>query len=425
MMRPRTIILSFLVFCALLYPLVLWQKERIFSSIPAMDDATSWFWIAQPIVFALFFFALSAGIRKRILCYACIIAASFFFTFAVAEVYFRLQRFAARQADTAFHSPDSVHVKSGQATHLYEKGYSVPDPVLGYGPNEKTRIAARSQQGDKVIYDVLYSKDGENRRITPDHGDKADAAILLFGCSFTFGEGLNDRETFAWQLGEMLGERFQVFNFGFHGYGSHQMLALVESGRLDSLTRRYKQVYAFYLTIRSHEPRCLGLGLGPGLWQWDENGPRYILENGVLKYAGKFSGTKLPQLPEYPLLERLFPHSKLYVEAKLAYHRWLLSDLGFNTHAAIIAKSMQELHTRYHAHALTVIWPDYTRIEQKLRDSGVRTLLLTDAMPDYASTPKKYELEVDRHPNALANTRIAQALAAYILKNTHTTGEWQ
>ena len=53
-----------------------------------------------------------------------------------------------------------------------------------------------------------------------------------------------------------------------------------------------------------------------------------------------------------------------------------------------------------------------------LRDRGVRTLSLTGVMPDYASAPEKYAVsKSDGHPNALANTRVAEALAAYILKH--------
>ena len=282
---------------------------------------------------------------------------------------------------------------------LWEKGLS-HDPILGYGPTPNgTMYASRLVKDDKVIYDVLYSRDSEGRRITPDRGNKVDTAILLFGCSFTVGEGLNDEDTFAWQLGELLGEKFQVFNYGFHGYGSHHMLALIESGRLDEIARRYEHVYAFYLTMSEHGPRCVGLA------PWDNHGPRYILKKGTVKHAGKFNKTSIGKL-----------NFVNYFFNMLKRHKWLMAHFGLNTHAAIIAKSMHELKNRYHAHALTIIWPDYTHIEPLLRDRGVRTLSLKSAMRDYASSPEKYSLLNDGHPNAQANTRIAEVLAEYVLK---------
>jgi len=65
------------------------------------------------------------------------------------------------------------------------------------------------------------------------------------------------------------------------------------------------------------------------------------------------------------------------------------------------------------------------RIEPMLHAHEVHTLPLTDAMPDYASMPGKYAIPVDGHPNALANTRVAEALAEYILRNTPKRGERQ
>jgi hypothetical protein len=86
---------------------------------------------------------------------------------------------------------------------------------------------------------------------------------------------------------------------------------------------------------------------------------------------------------------------------------------------------MREIAARYNAHFLTVIWPDFTRIEPMLSARNIRTLPLTDAMPDYASAREKYSIQGDAHPNALAHTRIAEALSEYILKNAHTMEKQQ
>jgi hypothetical protein len=302
-------------------------------------------------------------------------------------------------------------MKSGQATHIYEKDYFSQDAVLGYGPNRngKMRVAARLVKGEEVIYDVLYSTDEEGRRLTPDRGDKAGVAVLLFGCSNTFGEGLNDRETFAWRLGEMLGEEFQVFNYGFHGYGSHQMLALIESGRLDALMRRHQQIYAFYLTISGHELRCVGLS------PWDPAGPRYILENDALKHVGKFNET--PELSRLHLADKFFARSRVYQQIRATRLQKQMLAGALDTHVAIIAKSMHALAARGDARAVTIVWPGFERIEPMLRNKGVRTLPLEGVIPDFKSAREKYVIKGDGHPNALMNERIAEVLADHILKH--------
>ena len=345
---------------------------------------------------------------RKIICYLCIVTASLFLALAVAEIYFRLPGNTPGAHSTGkqklkWDSDNSVYIKSGEATSHHS---SSPDPVLGYGPelnSGKKRSAARKIRGDEVVYDVLYSRDEEGRRITPWRGDRADTLVLLFGCSYTVGEGLNDRETFPWQLGEILGEKFQVLNYGFHGYGSHQMLALIESGRLDALMQAYEHVYAFYLTIRGHELRSVGLS------PWDQDGPRYVLENGRLKHVGRFSDGPVR------LADKLLARSRAYSRVKLAYRERRALDI----HVAIIAESMRELEARHHAHALTLIWPNFTPIEPRLRESGVRTLALTGAMPDdFESAPEKYTIKYDGHPNALANKYVAEALAEYILNRS-------
>ena len=401
-MRLRSLVLTCSALLALLYPLV--------ASIPGMEGLAKRVWIAEPLVLGVFFFAASTGIRHKVLQYLCIIAASCCVTLAAAEMYVTM--LPVDRAGPQFHSSDSVHAQSGRSTQLYEQGYSSPDPVLGYGPflNGAMRIAARRVKGDAVIYDVLYSRDAEGRRITPDRGDKADTAVLLFGCSLTIGEGVNDQETYAWQLGEMLGEKFQVFNYGFHGYGAHQMLALVESGRLDGLVGRYTHIYAFYLTIRGHAVRCAGLS------PWDQAGPRYVLQKGALKHVGSFSETR--EHNTFYLADSFFARSRLYAYIKETYRQQTIPEDALRTHVAIIAQAMHALEARYRAHALTGIWPNFTGVELLLREKGVRTLQLTGAMPDYASVSEKYSIQGDGHPNPLAHTRVAEALSAYILENT-------
>jgi hypothetical protein len=51
--------------------------------------------------------------------------------------------------------------------------------------------------------------------------------ILTFGDSFTFGQGVNDDETWSYILQTLLPES-EVLNFGVHGYGHDQMLLYLQ-----------------------------------------------------------------------------------------------------------------------------------------------------------------------------------------------------
>jgi lysophospholipase L1-like esterase len=398
-MRPRTAVLSCAGVLALLYPLLFTQKKFVLSFFPGMEGILGFFWIVEPLLLALLLLAASAAIRQKVFQYACIITASCFLTFAAAEMYFKLPSGEPQILALSSRLPDNADANSGQIA-FSSAPWTSPDPVLGYGAKGKMRIAKRGVKGDQVLYDVQYSIDEEGRRITPDRGDRANAAVLLFGCSFTFGVGLNDRETFAWRLGEMLGDKFQVFNYGFSGYGAHQMLALVESGRLDALAQRYSQIYAFFLTISDHPVRCINN-------RPFQSGPCYLLENGAVRKADKFDDT----------LDKLFLQSRAYARAKDAYARRPAYDGALDLHVAIIKQSARELNVLLHAPFCTLIWPNFARVEPMLQDHGIPTLSLAGAMPDFESAHEKYIIKGDGHPNALANELIAKTLADHILKH--------
>lgn len=66
----------------------------------------------------------------------------------------------------------------------------------------------------------------ENRtRATQPQGTASDTdprpQIWIFGCSFTYGWGVEDHETFPWYLQEFL-PRFRIINFGISGYSTLQ-----------------------------------------------------------------------------------------------------------------------------------------------------------------------------------------------------------
>ena len=169
---------------------------------------------------------LAAASRKSFNIYSCIILGSLCLFFSVAEIYFRLV--SVEETNVSSHS---MHLLSGAASVPDELLY-IPDPLLGgalkKGPVQGAHRRVYGSQ-EKLAYDVVYSVNEQSRRITPERGKEADSAVLLFGCSFTFGIGVRDEETYAWKLAQALGEKYQVINLGVPSYGAHQLLALILS----------------------------------------------------------------------------------------------------------------------------------------------------------------------------------------------------
>lgn len=393
---------SCILACIVLLAALLLLLKRLFFLPVDYTGFDKAFWIVEPLLLTVFFFALAAAARKNFKIYLCIGLGSICFFLAAAETYFRLTDQEPRNV-----SQQSVHLLSGEAALPEPSIYDRDSLIGGVLKKQAMRAAHRQVLGprEELLFDVVYSVNADGRRITPERGKKADSVVLLFGCSFTFGFGVNDKDTYAWKLAELLGDNYQVVNLGVSGYGAHQMLALLESGRLDHLLQQYKHRYAFFLTIADHLNRCTGRS------PWITNGPRYTLEQGTPQYAGDFSET-------FSLLrfsDKIFLHSALYPKLRSVFAQLASSEQDMALHAAILAQAAKELQARNTDFAV-IAWPDITHGIESLRARSLKVLPLGPRIPDWA--PESYkQFRVDGfHPNAHGHEIIADEAFKYIEK---------
>ena len=363
-----------------------------------------YFWIIMPALLGIVvFYSIQFYKSKLYFVYPAIIFGTLLFCFSAGEWYFWKPAQVGNSASASLEHTDADQYKSNWYA----------DPVLGYGAKQmESQTSSRRTRGDEVVFDVMYTTDEKGRRITPDNNATADTLILLFGCSFTFGEGLNDKETFAWQLGELLGPKFQVYNYGFHGYGSHQMLALLESDRLDELKKKYKNTYAYYLSFPSVEQRSAGIAI----WWGGSNTPRYVLDgNGAVKSAGTFN-YKLEfrgKLGQSELLDKIASIYNSRESSIMPTGEYML-DL----HAGIIKRSAQIFAEKFidesgHGIFTAVVYPNYEGLTKRL--DGMELIDLTDSFGEY--TNEKYEVSpYDGHPSYEATKIIAQAYYEKIME---------
>ena len=164
--------------------------------------------------------------------------------------------------------------------------YYKPHSILGYGPHSEVQATALKYHGNKRLYDVTYTIGADGLRVGPNIADGTAPAILFFGDSFTFGEGVDDHETIPSQVEQISKGKFKTLNFGFHGYGPHQMLATLENGLEKKIIGNHRANYAIYQALALHVDRCAGRTF------WDVSGPRYVLDDeGEAVYAGTFHGS--------------------------------------------------------------------------------------------------------------------------------------
>ncbi|MBS0519113.1 MAG: SGNH/GDSL hydrolase family protein [Proteobacteria bacterium] len=289
--------------------------------------------------------------------------------------------------------------------------YGLYDDV-GFLPKPSQRITARRVAPGKVVYDVTYGIDANGFRVMPPNPPDPDACVVLFGDSNTFGIGVKDNETYAWQLAERGKGRVAVFNFGIGGSGPHQMLAGLQSGRYQkALTCTPTDVYYFFIV--EHIGRATGR-LAP----WDPHGPRFRLgADGRPVRDGNFDTP--PPLP-VPDLDEGF----------LGWRRLVYGIDGYGTReeaaltAALMVESAREIariapKARFHVLFWTMVDDQrLDQIAQTLTAAGITVDPVQRIVPDYRDHQIRYVVgREDGHPNPKTHIRIADYLWAQIVAN--------
>ncbi|MGH6823697.1 MAG: SGNH/GDSL hydrolase family protein, partial [Methylocella sp.] len=166
-----------------------------------------------------------------------------------------------------------------KALSVVTHGESVRRPVVGWGPEHPGRFHAekRDPKTGAVIYVADYTIDANLLRQTIS-GEKG-TAIVFFGDSFTFGDGVNDAETLPQAFADLLDRKVRVLNLGFTGYGPQQFLRELETGLFDPLIGSRPRLFIF-MTAAWHAERTACKA------SWTPHAPRYALENGQIVFKG-------------------------------------------------------------------------------------------------------------------------------------------
>jgi hypothetical protein len=279
---------------------------------------------------------------------------------------------------------------------------------LGYAPQESTVYSGARYSGDKAIYHVTYSIGANGLRIgaPPVGGSDSADCVVFFGDSFTFGEGVSDNETMPYLVGQQSGGQYHTYNFGFHGYGPHQMLVTLEYA-LEGHVLDCKPRFAVYQAIPDHLRRITR----------DTYGPRYVLENdGHVRLAGRLDDAR-NNIITTVVMEQL--QKSLLVQ--IINKRISSSDVAL--FLGIVDSSRNIFEHRYTGSMFHVIFWDTEdhcprdicqAILEGFRDKRIRVHLISNILPEYNKNKAKYTIGLgDKHPNALAHGLIAK----YVIEN--------
>lgn len=137
-----------------------------------------------------------------------------------------------------------------------------------------------------LSYDVTYTIDERGNRTTPQSYQHP--KILILGCSYTFGHGVEDNENYAWLLAEKL-PGFKVENGGTMAWGTIQAWLKLQK----ELSENDDTRLVIYSYITDHARRnYLDKKWLETLWKWEKQNPHYELEKGKLVSHGLANAEK-------------------------------------------------------------------------------------------------------------------------------------
>jgi len=296
------------------------------------------------------------------------------------------------------------------------------DPVLGYAAIPNTQRRARKWYRDEPVYDVTITIDENGLRSSPPftpNDDKEEKSILFFGCSVTFGEGVNDEQTMPYVTGLLTKGTFKIYNFALHGYGPQQMLAAIEHGHVDSIVKVSPR-YIIYQAIPDHVHRLLGLR------KWLLGGPQYILsETGEVVHSGTFSKCN-PQHGNCLWKNVTNQARKSFLVRRVLKIQYSPNDIELFLKVVELSRTL--LRKQYpQAEFHVIFWnkednPISNEILKGFKERIFPVHLVHDIIPDRQSNKKGYIISPhDGHPNARAHEYIAQYVVKEIItQHSHT-----
>lgn len=306
------------------------------------------------------------------------------------------------------------NMPSQKKVQQYPKGYHEKNDMLGYAPPASSDNSSSLTVDGSKVYDVTYSIDEYRRRRTPVTGlETRTRFALFFGCSFTFGEGVNGNETLPYFFAEQSRGWYMPYNYGFHGYGPQEMLARLYDNTIKDQVKE-EQGIAFYLYIaKTHEERAIG-----NMYvfnAWGKNMPYFTLDAHFnLVRKGSFASGR-------PFVSRLYlllgkSHFMKYFKIGFPVS---ITEKHYELTSRIITEARNEFMKKFSdSRFYVVIYPTKEKVNiiPYLQRAGIRYL---DYSNLFDSSTTGYRILGDGHPTPQAYKRLADEISRDVVESVN------
>jgi hypothetical protein len=282
-------------------------------------------------------------------------------------------------------------------------------PDLWYEAKPNVRREHSVTLGGKTVFSVVYHTDENGLRVVPLKGVNARKnTVYFFGCSFVFGQGVEDNETLPYYFAREA-QSFRPLNYAFPGFGTQQMLVrlMKPQGIQNPAKGRKILIYAF---PDFHIRRVIG-AMELVRYSAERYAYYYLKGSGAseqLVAGGDFASGR----PVLTTLYKWFWNSGIPERFHLGMPSHI-TEYDRRLTARIIQKSFEKFReTTGNGEPYVLLYPGFS---QETRDAMVR-LFQEFGVPylDYSKLlpmiPPKYVIAGDTHPMPLTNRILAKQL---------------
>lgn len=265
---------------------------------------------------------------------------------------------------------------------------------------------------DKVALQYTVNYDGDGFRVIPgeDKKKKIDHHVILAGCSWVFGNGVEDADTFPAALSRLL-PTSQVINLGIPGGGVAEQLFLWRYADFRKKIKSSSGVYV-YVYINFHHERFQRT---PSYLAWAmPMAPTFHRREKSLVYAGVNTDHW-----DYRFTKWLSGHGLAIYWLRL--YSWMLPWQLQNTHVEMAQYlfEVKQNYLRQYPGGRFVVFNAFAPHEMNSRhdSSDFRTILKSYGIEviDRGPIPEgKWNIPYDGHPNAKKNELYAERINTYI-----------
>lgn len=244
------------------------------------------------------------------------------------------------------------------------------------------------------IYDVTCSVREDSFRYTKGNSLSKKTCVFL-GCSFTFGDGLNDDETLPYYFSKLMNFQFNIINLGGLGNGANLAINILNNDVIYKYTEKDANKYFVYSLIQPNESRPFELQRYGGSDNWIYKDNKWFETSSIQPFA------KIKVC-----FARSFIFRKIFLAVidkcnKEFYTRYLIGSLK---------EINRTVEQKYNSKLTIIIWP---KVEEQIINELTNEKIDIIILPKYL-TDIQYKIPYDEHPTAKTNEEIAKILYEHI-----------